>query len=112
MSAASSSRLLDELEECRYRFGHSEAARASKLLRRTESARFKDVPSLIRFHEVLMVLRAFPPSVQVFRHCQRLLNSFWRRVEELRTAGVDMDEFDPLEVSGIAGTTMQDSLGF
>ncbi len=59
-----------------------------------------------------MVLRAFPPSVRTLRQCERLLNSFWHRVEQLRAAGADMDEFDPLEVSGIAGTTMQDALGF
>ena len=112
MSATSCGRLLDELEQCRYRFGHAEAARVSKLLKRSQAANFPHVPSLIRFHEVLMVLRAFPPSVQVLRQCERLLNSFWRHVERLRIAGADMDEFDPLEVSGIAGTTMQDVLGF
>ena len=112
MSATSSGRLLDELEQCRYRFGRAEGSRVSKLLKRAEGASFRDVPSLIRFHEVLMVLRAFPPSVRALRQCERLLNSFWRRVEQLRAAGADMDEFDPLEVSGIAGTTMQDALGF
>jgi hypothetical protein len=112
MSATSSGRLLDELEQCRYRFGRAEGARVSKLLKRAEAASFRDVSSLIRFHEVLMVLRAFPPGVRVLRQCERLLNSFWRRVEELRAAGADMDEFDPLEVSGIAGTNMQDALGF
>jgi len=112
MSATSSGRLLDELEQCRYRFGRAEGARVSKLLKRAEAASFRDVPSLIRFHEVLMVLRAFPPSVRTLRQCERLLNSFWHRVEQLRAAGADMDEFDPLEVSGIAGTTMRDALGF
>ena len=112
MSATSSSRLLDDLEQRRYRFGRADAARVSKLLKRAQTASFRDVASLIRFHEVLMVLRAFPPSVQVMRQCEKLLSSFWRRVEQLRAAGSDMDEFDPLEVSGIAGTTMQDTLGF
>ncbi len=37
--------------------------------------------------------------------------TFWRRVERLRKSGADMDDFDPLEVSGIAATTMQDALG-
>src|SRR5215469_4108220 len=110
--ASSSGRLLDELERCRYRFGRAEAARVSNLLKRAEATTFRDVASLIRFHEVLMVLRAFPPSVQVLRRCEWLLNSFWRRVERSRAAGADMDEFDPLEVSGVAGTTMQDALGF
>jgi hypothetical protein len=111
MCPISSSRLLDELEQCRYRFGRAEGAGVSKLLKRAGAASFRDVPSLIRFHEVLMVLRAFPPSLRVLRQCERILNTFWRRVEQLRTAGADMDEFDPLEVSGIAGTTMQDALG-
>src|SRR5215469_788481 len=109
--ASSSGRLLDELERCRYRFSRAEAARVSNLLKRAEATTFRDVASLIRFHEVLMVLRAFPPSVQVLRRCEWLLNSFWRRVERSRAAGADMDEFDPLEVSGVAGTTMQDALG-
>jgi hypothetical protein len=112
MSATSSSRLLDELERCRYRFGRAEAAHISKLLKRAQWTSFRDVSSLIRFHEVLMVLRAFPPSLRVMRQCEKLLNTFWRRVEQLRESGADMDEFDPLEVSGIAGTTMQDTVGF
>jgi hypothetical protein len=112
MSALSSGRLLRELEECRYRFGRDQGTRVAKLLAMARAARFKDVPSLIRFHEVLMVLRAFPQSARVLRHCEGLLNTFWSRLDTLRTAGTDMEEFDPLEVSGIAGTTMQDTLGF
>jgi hypothetical protein len=112
MSALSSSRLLDELEDCRYRFGRTEAARVSNLLARANAATFRDISSLIRFHEVLMVLRAFPPSERVLRQSVNLLNHFYKRVEALRESGADMDEFDPIEVSGIAGTTMQDALGF
>jgi len=41
-----------------------------------------------------------------------VLQTFWKRVDHLRTAGVDMDDLDPLEVSGIAGTSMQDTLGY
>ena len=112
MVVLSSKRLLDELEDSRYRFGHAEAARVFELLVQAESASFKDVPSLIRFHEVLMVLRAFPPNARVLRRCESILNRFHKRVEVLRVAGADMEDFDPLEVSGIAGTTMQDALGF
>jgi hypothetical protein len=112
MSALSSSRLLDELEDCRYRFGRAEAARVSKLLARANAATFKDLPSVIRFHEGLMVLRAFPPTARVLQQCESLLSRFYQRVNALRELGADMDEFDPIEVSGIAGTTMQDTLGF
>ena len=104
--------MLAELEQCRYRFGRAEVVRLARALAQAAKLHFNDVPSLIRFHEVLLVLRAFPPNAQVLRECERLLNSFWKRVERLRVAGADMDDFDPLEVSGIAGTTMQDALGF
>jgi hypothetical protein len=60
----------------------------------------------------LLVLRAFPPSATVLRRTQKLLDTFRRRVERLRESGADMEAFDPLEVSGIAGTTMQDALGY
>ncbi len=109
---ASTERLLSELENSRYRFGRAEAARILKLLQRARTARFDDVASLIRFHEALLVLRAFPPSAAVLRASVQLLDTFWKRVERLREKGADMDDFDPLEVSGIAGTLMQDAIGF
>jgi hypothetical protein len=112
MPAPTSHSLLTELENCRYCFGRVDAAHAAKLLLLAKDARFRDVASLIRLHEVLLVLRAFPPNVGVLRQCEGLLNSFSKRVEELRASGADLEEFDPLEVSGIAGTTMQDTLGF
>ncbi len=109
---ASTNRLLSELENSRYRFGRAEAASILKLLRRARTARFDDVASLIRFHEALLVLRAFPPSPGVLHSSEQLLANFWKRVKRLCKAGADMDDFDPLEVSGIAGTVMQDALGF
>src|SRR5882762_167165 len=112
MSAPSPGRLLTKLEECRYRFGRHEAARVAKVLAKGGTARFTDVASLIRFHEALLVLRAFPPSTPVLRQCEELLRSFWKRVQQVRKAGADMDDFDPLEASGIAGTNMRDKLSF
>jgi len=112
MSVSSSARWLTELEEYRYQFGRRESAHVAKVLTKAGAVRFTDVPSLIRFHEALLVLRAFPPSPRVLRQCENLLENFWKRVDQLRAAGVDMDDFDPLEVSGIAGTSMQDTLGF
>lgn len=112
MPAPTPGRLLAELENCRHRFSPQDAARVGKLLRAACHVRFRRVASLIRFHEVLLVLRAFPSSAGVLRQSESLLNTFWKRIEELRAAGADMEEFDALEVSGIAGTTMQDTLGY
>jgi hypothetical protein len=112
MAPNSFGRLLFELETSRYSFGRSQAARVAKLLRRLETARFPDPPSLIRFHEILMFLRAFPHSPSVLRKTETLLNNFWKRVDTLRQSVADMDAFEPIEVSGIAGTQMEDTLSF
>ena len=112
MPAALTGTILNDLERLRYCFARVDAARVAKALARAGAASYDDVPSLIRFHEALLVLRAFPPNAAVLRRAERYLSTFWQRVERLRKAGADMDDFDPLEVSGIAGTTMQDALGF
>src|ERR1019366_1771660 len=105
-------RQLTELEACRYRFGRYEAARVVKLLNRLDAARIADTASLIRFHEALLFLRAFPQGRAVVRVTERILNSFHKKVEALRKAGADMNDFEPIEVSGIAGTEMEDTLSF
>ena len=46
------------------------------------------------------------------RAAERILNRFHKKVEAFRKAGADMDAFDPIEVSGISGTEMEDTLSF
>ncbi len=112
MPAINLDRQLTQLEASRYRFGRQEAARVVKLLRRLDTARFADPASLIRFHEALLFLRAFPQAPAVLRATERILNRFHKKVEALRKAGANMDAFDTFEVSGIAGTEMEDTLSF
>jgi hypothetical protein len=105
-------RQLTQLETCRYRFGPHEPARVVELLQRLDATRFSDTASLLRFHETLLFLRAFPHGPAVVRATERILNRFHTKVEALRNAGVDMDDFDTYEFSGIAGTQMEDTLSF
>ena len=112
MPAKSLDRLLSQLEDARYRFGPGEAASIVKLLNSLGAARFPDAKSLIRFHESLLFLRAFPQGPGVLRKTEQLLNTFHQRVEALRKSGADLSPLDPLEVSGIAGTQMSDTLSF
>jgi hypothetical protein len=105
-------RQLAELEASRYRFGRHEAPRVVKLLNRLDAARFPDIASLIRFHEALLFLRAFPQGPAVVRATEPILNRFHKKVEAFRKAGANMDAFEPIEVSGIAGTEMEDTLSF
>ena len=86
--------------------------RPRSALRAAGRLRFRDAESVIRFHEALLFLRAFPPSAGVVRQTEALLSSFHRRVAALRAAGADLSPLDPMEVSGIAGTAIEDSLNF
>ncbi len=112
MAFESIDRLLSRLEVARYQFGPKEAARTFRLLRAVDDARIPHPSSLIRFHEVLLFLRAFPQNAAVLRAAERILNNFHKKVKPLRQAGADMEAFDTFEVSGIAGTTMQDTVSF
>src|SRR5580704_16258504 len=112
MASSPLDRLLYELEQSRNRFGRGESARVAELLSQLGRRRFSDTTSLIRFHEALLFLRAFPQGPEVVRSSEPPLRDFSKRVERLQKAGADVDDFDPLEVSGIAGTAMQDTLSF
>jgi hypothetical protein len=112
MASNSLDRLLHELEASRNRSGRGEAVRVAKLLSRLNKRRFSDTSSVIRFHEALLFLRAFPQGPEVVRESERLLRDFWKRVGLLEKARVDMDDFDSFEVAGIAGSVMQDTLSF
>ena len=112
MAANALDRRLTELEACRYRFGRLQAAVVVNLLNRLDAARFPDTASLIRFHEALLFLRAFPQAPAVVRATERVLKGFHKKVEALRKAGADMDDFEPFDASGLSGTVMEDTLSF
>jgi hypothetical protein len=105
-------RLLTRLEAAKSRFGPGEAARTARLLAQLAPAKFRDPKSLLRFHEVLLFLRAFPQGASLISTVERLLNTFHKRVDDLRQHHPDMSDFDDFDTSGIAATTMQDTLPF
>ena len=104
--------LLTGLEAAKGRFGAGAAAKTEVLLNQLGRCSFRDAKPLIRFHEMLLFLRAFPQSASLVPRIERLLNSFHERVEIVRRAGADMSEFDDFDTSGISGTVMQDTLNF
>jgi len=104
--------LIAGLESAKSEFGSAAARRVRSLLDQISRREFRDPRLLIRFHEVLLFLRAFPQSRALVPHIERLLDGFHERVEMVRRRGVDMSEFDDFGTSGIAGTTMQDTLNF
>jgi hypothetical protein len=104
--------LLTNLEYGENQFGPGTARKVQQLLRQIGQHQFRDPKLLIRFHESLLFVRAFPQSVSLVPQVEKLLRSFHERVERIRDLGVDMSIFDDFDTSGIAGTTMQDSVNF
>ena len=95
---------LERLEEAkRRRPGAGEVAR---LLRSLRERRFSDAGTLIRFHDTLLFLRAYPHSGTVMKLAEDILSSFASRVASLAASGADLSPFDHPEVSGIAGTSV------
>jgi len=104
--------LLTSLEAAKGRFGRGASAHTQAILEQLSRHQFRDSKSLIRFHESLLFLRAFPQSRSVVAKVEQLLDTFHKRVEKRRELGADMSAFDDFDTSGIAGTTMQDALNF
>jgi hypothetical protein len=104
--------LLSRLEEAKRRFGPGEAERTARILSALARRRFPDAASLIRFHEALLFLRAYPASREIARLAEEQLASFHERVKRLLSAGADLDPFEAPEVSGIAGTEFSAILSY
>ena len=99
-------RLLDRLDELKRSFSAQDRARAGLILASLAERRFTDAGSLIRFHEILLFMRAYPQRPAMLRRVEKILPSFPLRVRVLRERGVDLSPFEEGEVSGIAGTSL------
>jgi hypothetical protein len=104
-------RRLAELEELKRRFGITPRQLKQKL-RPVDECEIEDAESLIRFHETLLFLRAYPPSARVLNQVEKILKSFGRRVSQLRESGADLAPLDEVEVSGIAGTSVTSNFSY
>lgn len=91
--------LLDRLEAAKRNFSAGAGADTAGLLASLRNKRFRDAQSLIRFHEAVLLLRAYPASKKVLRLADEILGSFSERLR-----GVDLTPFEEPDVSGISGT--------
>jgi hypothetical protein len=94
--------LLTRLEEWKTRYGAPDTGALRRLLSAASTRRFRDAASLIRLHECLLFLRAYPPSEEVMRLADGMLSSFARRT----AAATDPSAFEDPTVSGISGTSL------
>ncbi|MDQ5873470.1 MAG: hypothetical protein M3547_14835, partial [Acidobacteriota bacterium] len=96
--------LLAKLEERKTR--RPDAGETARLLRSIERRDVSDAGELIRLHEALLFLRAYPHDRAVLRASDRLLQGIGERVKRLARSGADLSALDRPETSGVAGTTI------
>jgi hypothetical protein len=96
------------LEAARRDYGSQAATRTEKLLFSFKKFRFANPDLLIRFHDALLFLRAFPQSVRVAKLTDELLTKVENEVVRLRKSAANMDVLDDEKVSGIAGTVLRE----
>ncbi len=102
--------ILRRLEEVRHR--RPGAREAERAIRDARGLVERDAGDLIRLHDALCFLRAYPHDRRVRDLAERLLATTARRVAALEAAGADLAPFDAPEVAGIAGTTIGTDFSF
>lgn len=105
-------RLQDQLQEAQRSFGPGEDKRVEDALIRLTRSKFADAEALIRFHESLLFLRAYPPGPRILRIVEKELSSFSERVELLATSGADTSGLLHPDVSGITHTAVIDTFSY
>jgi len=88
MANRNTARLLNRLDQTRTQIGTINEREIIRLLTAAGRARFgNDAQSLIRFHDLLLFFRAFPPGQNVLRLAESLLQTFEPRVKAVLAAG-------------------------
>ena len=105
-------RLLDQLDELKNQFTPESAPRLERFLDQISRRRLNDTDSLIRYHEILLFLCAYPQDAARVRACEKELRTFAERVARLEKRDVDISPLQHPEVSGITATSLIDTFSF
>jgi hypothetical protein len=104
--------LLDRLDDARRSFASGNQKATEEILAHIARHKIGDAESIIRFHELLLFICAYPHNARVKRLAESLLKGFPKRIEALRDAEIDLDSLEHPEVSGIAGLSVTDTFSF
>jgi len=104
--------LLDRLDDARRSFGAGSQKATEYLLTLLAQNEIREAESIVRFHELLLFICAYPQSARARQMAQSLLKSIPKRIEALRDAEIDLDSLEHPEISGISGLSVTDTFGF
>jgi hypothetical protein len=103
--------LLDQLDQLKHQFDPRAARSVGRALKLLTRRKLNDPEFLIRYHELLLFLVAYPQSPANLRIADAELRNFPRRVKELER-DYDLAAIGYPEVSGIAGTVVTDTFSY
>ena len=112
MPRDNTSSLLDQLDELKTDFTPGAARKIERLLAQLSRRTFIDTDLLVRYHELLLFVRAYPYNASIVRAAESELRSFANRVSYLEQQEIDLAPLEHPEVSGIAGTSVTDTFSF
>lgn len=99
------------MEKLKAGFGNRDA-KLLRALRVLSTSKLTDADSLVRFHETLLSLRAYPPSARVLNQVDKILKTFAKRVNQLRESDADLSPLDEVAISGIAETSVTSNFSY
>src|SRR5262249_22593373 len=102
--------LLARLDRARHR--RPGARETEKLLAAAKRVEIGDAERVIRLHELVLFLRAYPHSPRVLRLCEGILRGFAARVARLAAADADLSPVDEPESAGVAGTVVRTDVSY
>lgn len=112
MPRHSATHLLDQLDESRRQFGSNADRTTHRLLKQLGGTNFNNPEELLRFHELLLFVVAYPQNSLNRNTAESLLRSFARRIDRLRKLDADLSSLETPEVSGIDGCWVTDTFTF
>jgi len=104
--------LIDQLVILRGQYDRRSVGRLENVLNRLQGFRPADAEQLVRVHDAVLFLRAFPPSRAIAALADRWLSGAGGHVERLKAAGADLSLFDDERFSGMAGTALRDTFTY
>ena len=107
-------RLLDTLEAAKREFDafHLPQEKTSMALSQLERVKIDNADDLIRLHEILLFMRAYPRGPRLLKQTEKILKEAERLVGKLREADADLAAIDDPEVSGIAGGSVTSNFSY
>ena len=103
---------LNQLDKLKTDFGPKQAKRVEAVLDRLSRRNFRDPEELLRYHELLLFLCAYPHNAVVARKAEAQLRTFPQRISQLREQEIDLTSLEHPEVSGIASMSVTDMFSY